>query len=66
MARRSMTVYVNGVCEENRVRTFGGNGSDVRDMVAVYESMTKEEFLRKHPMFTDMCRDNFKLHIVYH
>ena len=65
MARRSMTVFVNGYCDENHVRTFGGNGSDVRDMVRLYNNMTKEEFLLRHPKFADMCKEKFELHICY-
>lgn len=65
MARRSVSIYVNNCCEENHVRTFGGNGSDARDIVNLYNSMTKEEFLIKHPKFADMCREKFKLHIIY-
>ena len=65
MARRSMSVYVNGYREENHVRTFGGNGSDVRDMVNLYQNMTKEEFLLRHPKFTNICKDEFRLHILY-
>lgn len=65
MARRSMTVYVNGYDEENRVRTFGGNGSDVRNMMELYKNMTKEEFLRRHPKFADMCKEKFFVHVFY-
>ena len=65
MARRSVSVYVNDYCEENHVRTFGGNGNDVRDMVNLYNDMTKEEFLLKHPKFADMCKERFKLYIIY-
>ena len=63
MAKSSMGVYVNDCCEENQVRLFGGNTSDVREMVKLYNNMSKEEFLLRHPKFADMCKEKFKLHV---
>jgi hypothetical protein len=65
VARRSVSIYVNGWEEENHVRTFGGNGSDVREVRDVYKNMSKEEFLTHHPKFADMCQDKFELHVSY-
>lgn len=61
MARRSMTVYLNEAVPENRVRTFGGNGSDVRNKVQLYKKMSKELFVAMHPNFADMCEKEFRL-----
>ena len=61
MARRYMSISCNGV----DVRTFGGNGQEVRDMYTYYKHMTKEEFLRKHPLFTEICKDRFCLSVYY-
>ena len=61
MARRYMHVSCNGV----HVRTFGGNGQEVRNMYAYYKHMTKEEFLRKHPWLTKICKDSFCLSVYY-
>lgn len=60
VARRYMSVYCNGI----EVRTFGGNGSDVKRMVRLYQNMTKEEFLAKHPKFIDVCKDKFNLIVI--
>ena len=65
MARRSMTVYLNFCDDEHHVRTFGGNGYDVREWVDYYKNMTKEQFLSMHPRFTEKCKDEFKLIIFY-
>ena len=63
MARRSVSVLLNG---EHEVRTFGGCGWEVRAMAAEYRSMTKEEFLAKHPRFEEFCRNQFELSVSYH
>lgn len=66
MARRHVTIFVNAEdCEKNHVRTFGGNGCDVREIRDLYSNMTKEEFLVKHPKFVDMCKEKFELYIYY-
>lgn len=65
MAYRCMKVFVNGTCDENHVRTFGGNGKNVRNMVNFYNNMTKEQFLFRHPKFEELCKDNFKLYVFY-
>lgn len=61
MARRYMSVCCNGV----HVRTFGGNGSDVRHMYRHYKYMTKEQFLSKHPSFAEICKDGFAIGVWY-
>lgn len=48
---------------EHHVRTYGGNKSDVRQLYYKYSTMTKSEFLNKHPYFTDKCGDNFVIHV---
>lgn len=65
MARRSMSVYLNEDTDENHVRTFGGNGYDVREWVDFYKNMTKEQFLQIHPKFAEKCEEKFELHIYY-
>lgn len=65
MAYRHIKVFVNGTCNENHVRTFGGNGHDVKECAKFYKNMSKEQFLQMHPKFTEMCKDNFKLYIFY-
>lgn len=65
MARRSVSIYINGYCEENHVRTFGGNGDNVREVRDLYKNMSKEEFLTRHPRFAEMCQDKFELHVDY-
>lgn len=62
MARRYVRIYVN----EKEVRTFGGNGSEVRMVRDQYNRMTKEEFLEQHPKFTDECKDKFKITTCYY
>lgn len=66
MAKGNVTIFVNGFCDENHVRTFGGNKSDVRMMSERYRKMTKEEFLKEHPKFTEMCKDRFQLYVCDH
>ena len=61
MARRYMSVCCNGV----HVRTFGGNGGEVRDMYRRYKYMTKEQFLSKHPSFAEICKDGFAIGVWY-
>lgn len=61
MARRYMWVYCNGI----EVRTFGGNGSDVKAMYRLYKNMTKEDFLSKHPKFAEICKDKFELTVQH-
>lgn len=63
MARRHMSVYLS---DGTKVRTFGGNGSDVKRMCRLYANMTKEQFLSMHPKFKDICdRNIFKLYVDY-
>lgn len=63
MARRYMYVCCPDGTE---VRTFGGNGSDVKRMCRLYMSMTKEEFLAMHPRFKESCEGReFKLYVYY-
>lgn len=64
MAKASVTIFVNERDEEHRVRTFGGNASDVYLMRKLYENMTKEEFIVMHPKFADKCKRKFKLYVV--
>lgn len=66
MAKSDVTIFVNGFSEENHVRTFGGNNSDVGEMADLYHNMSKEEFLSRHPKFSEMCKDRFKLYVCYH
>lgn len=66
MAYRSVSVYINDYLEENHIRTFGGNGSEVRDMAKLYKNMTKEQFILKHPKFAEKCKERFKLYVDYH
>ncbi len=61
MSRRYVSIYCNG----EHVRTYGGNGFDVREMYRRYKSMSKEEFLAKHPTFTEICKYGFSLHVWY-
>ena len=65
MARRKMSVYLNEATQENHVRTYGGNGSEVREQIEFYRSMSKEQFLQIHPKFAEKCKENFKLYIHY-
>lgn len=65
MARRSMTVYLNSAVPENRVRTFGGNGSDVRNKVQLYKNMSKELFIAMHPKFAEQAEKEFRLIVHY-
>lgn len=60
MAATSVTIYCNGIY----VRTFGGNKSDVREMRKLYQGMSKDDFLKMHPKFTEICKNKFEL-IVY-
>ena len=59
MARRCMRVYCNGTL----VRKYGGNKSDVRNMISLYRNMTKEQFLFHHPKFKEKCKDKFQLEV---
>ena len=65
MAAASITIYLNSILNKNIVRIFGGNKSEVRKMHELYQNMTKEDFIIKHPKFADMCKDKFKLYIFY-
>ena len=61
MARRYVKVFLN----DQEVRTFGGNGSAVRQMYRLYKGMTKEQFLSKHPGLADFCAKDFDLQVAY-
>jgi len=53
--------FINGM----KVRTYGGNGSDVRAMYRRYKNMTKNDFLSIHPNFTEVCKSKFELSVRY-
>ena len=57
MARAYVKIYVNG----EHVRTFGGNKAAVRELNKWYKGMTKEQFLIKHPRFSDCCSGQYVL-----
>lgn len=59
MAAAYVRVYCNGTSEDDRVRTYGGNRSNVREMARTYSNMSKEKFLDRHPFFADRCADKF-------
>lgn len=61
MAAAYVRVYCNGTSEDDRVRTCGGNRSEVRRVASVYRNMSKEAFLKRHPFFTDRCKDEFRI-----
>jgi len=61
MTRSYVVVYVNDKSEDNIVRRFGGNDFDISKIVNKYSKMNKQKFLKKHPKFTDKCKDDFKL-----
>lgn len=63
MARAYVKVYCDTDDGTFCVRTFGGNKPDVRWVTRQYKTMTKEQFLKKHPWFADKCKINFNLEV---
>lgn len=61
MAAAYVSVYLETGGKEYHVRTFGGNRSEVRQVAAQYEAMTKSQFLMRHPRFAAVCADDFNL-----
>ena len=61
MAAAYVRIFCNDTSEENRVRTYGGNRSEVRRVAHVYRNMGKETFLKRHPFFADRCKDEFRI-----
>lgn len=59
MAAAYVRIYCNGTSEDDRVRTYGGNRSSVRETAREYSNMNKEKFLSRHPYFTDRCKNKF-------
>lgn len=49
MAAAHLKIYCNGV----HIRTFGGNRRQVREMKALYDNMTIDEFYQKHHTVID-------------
>lgn len=65
MAAAYVKIYVNKMDDYHLVRTYGGNERDVKHMAYNYANFTVEEFIKKHPFYTDECKDCFKLILVY-
>ena len=65
MAAAYVKIYVNKMDDYHLVRTYGGNERDVKHMACTYATFTKEEFTKKHPFYTDDCKDCFNLILVY-
>jgi hypothetical protein len=60
MAAAYIHVYADG----KRIRTFGGNVSDVRKMKAWYESASLDDLRKGHPWLTEKQRRT--LQVTYH
>lgn len=65
MAAAYVKIYVNKQDDDHLVRTFGGNERDVKHMVYLYATNSKAVFLKKHPYFTEICKDGYHPILVY-
>lgn len=65
MAAAYVKIYVNKMDDYHLIRTYGGNERDVKHMAYNYANLTKDEFTKKHPFYTDECKDCFKLILIY-
>ena len=55
--------YIKIFCNRKHVRTFGGNKREVKDMKRIYEDMTINDFIIKHPTFK--CKNKSDINIIY-
>lgn len=58
MARAYIKIFIGN----ERIRTYGGNVSDVRRMAHMYKTMTPEEFAQLHPKYKSKAYDNLKIY----
>lgn len=58
MAAASTTIWTTN---NKIIRTYGGNRGDVKWMAHRYRTMTLEEFLAKHPSYTEDDYKNLKV-----
>ena len=65
MAAAYVKIYVNKKDDDHLVRTYGGNERDVKHMAFSYLFVDKNVFLNKHPYFTEICKNEYNLIVVY-
>lgn len=66
MAKSNISVYLFESTPQNLVRQFGGNRAEVDIMKYRYKNMSKEEFMKEHPKWKDLCesREDFNLIVI--
>ena len=66
MAAAYVKIYING----EELRTYGGNRSDVRAMKQMYDNMTYQQLVSKHPNLEEhidgACTISTTLYITNH
>lgn len=62
MAAAYVTVCVNG----EELRTYGGNRSDVRQMKQMYDNMTYQQLISKHPNLAEHINGRCTISTAYY